>query len=139
MKRIFLAASLMIASIALSAQHKLNITVDGIDKVQGKLFVAVYDEANFMKQRLYGTIAKVDAQEITVNIDSVAVGSYAVVVFHDENSNNKLDMGIYGPSEPYCYSNNTKAKYGPPSFTECMIKVEDDVVCKLYLSLCKLP
>jgi uncharacterized protein (DUF2141 family) len=31
-------------------------------------------------------------------------GSYAVVVFHDENDNGKIDHGLLGPSEPLGFS-----------------------------------
>ncbi|MDR2926843.1 MAG: DUF2141 domain-containing protein [Cytophagaceae bacterium] len=126
MNKFFLAVSLMLATVALSAQHKLTVTVDGIDKTKGKMFIAVYDEANYMKQPLYGTVAKVDTQEVTAVIDSVSAGCYAVVIFHDINDNGKLDMGAFGPTEPYGYSNNAKGQYGPPSFADCAIKVEDD-------------
>ncbi len=133
MKKIILAATLLFATVALSAQHKLTIQVDGIEKMKGRLFVALYDEANFMKKPVYWKIAKVDTQEMTVTIDSVAAGSYAVSMFQDVNDNNKLDMGSFGPSEPWAFSNNAKGQYGPPAFKDCLFKMDEDVT--IYITL----
>lgn len=36
---------------------------------------------------------------------ALAKGSYALVVFHDENSNGVIDHGAFGPSEPIGFSN----------------------------------
>jgi uncharacterized protein (DUF2141 family) len=47
----------------------------------------------------------------------IAVGKYAVSVFHDENSNGKLDSNFLGiPREGVGASNNAKGHFGPPKF-----------------------
>lgn len=47
----------------------------------------------------------------------VAPGTYAVSVFHDENSNGKLDTNFVGiPREGVGASNNAKGHFGPPKF-----------------------
>lgn len=48
---------------------------------------------------------------------SVAPGTYAVSVFHDENSNGKLDTNLMGiPREGVGASNDAKGHLGPPRF-----------------------
>ncbi len=51
---------------------------------------------------------------------NVPYGVYAISVFHDENSNGKLDTVFLLPipKERYGSSNNPKARKGPPSFEE---------------------
>ena len=47
----------------------------------------------------------------------IASGTYAVSVFHDENSNGKLDTNIMGiPREGVGASNNARGHFGPPKF-----------------------
>ena len=78
---------LLAASTLNAQQHKLTIVVDGMEQTAGTLYVAVYDAENFMKKSLYGTLAKVDREEITIVLDSIAPGEYAASIFHDENDN----------------------------------------------------
>jgi uncharacterized protein (DUF2141 family) len=47
----------------------------------------------------------------------LAPGKYALVVFHDENSNGKFDRNWLGlPKEGYAFSNNVRPVFSPPSF-----------------------
>jgi uncharacterized protein (DUF2141 family) len=46
-------------------------------------------------------------------------GTYAVAVYHDVNSNHKLDTNFLGiPSEPVGASNDAKGSMGPPHFED---------------------
>jgi uncharacterized protein (DUF2141 family) len=47
----------------------------------------------------------------------LALGKYALVAFHDENSNGKFDRNWFGlPKEGYAFSNNVRPVFSPPSF-----------------------
>jgi uncharacterized protein (DUF2141 family) len=49
----------------------------------------------------------------------VAPGRYAVSVFHDENSNGKMDTNFMGiPREGVGASNNARGHFGPPKFDD---------------------
>jgi uncharacterized protein (DUF2141 family) len=128
MRTILFLSMILVASIA-GAENKLTVVVDSIEKSEGKVLVAVYDSDNFLKQPLYYGMAKVeqDVEEVTVVIENVTSGQYAVAVFHDENDNNNLDTGAYGiPIEKYGFSNNARGKMGPPAFQDCVISIEED-------------
>jgi len=46
-------------------------------------------------------------------------GEYAIKVYHDKNSNNKLDTMIFGiPSEGYGFSNDATGSFGPPEYKD---------------------
>ena len=127
--RTILILSMMLAASVVGAQNKLTVVVDGIEKSNGKVMVTVFDSINYLKQPVYYKMVKVEEgqEEVTVVIDSITVGKYAVVVFHDENDNNTLDTGAYGiPLEKFGFSNNAKGKMGPPEFRDCMIIIEDE-------------
>jgi len=52
-------------------------------------------------------------------IESLPYGEYAVMLYHDENGNDKLDKNIVGvPKEPYGFSNNARARLGLPLYEQ---------------------
>lgn len=58
-------------------------------------------------------------------VSDLPYGSYAISVFHDENSDGKLDTGLFGiPTEDYGFSNNPAATFGPPSFQAAKIVLD---------------
>ena len=135
MRTIFFLLMMFTASM-INAQNKLTVVVDGIEKSTGTVLVAVYDSDNFLKKILYYGMAKVeqDREEVTIVIENIACGQYAVSVFHDENDNGQLDAGAFGiPIEKYGFSNNATGKMGPPAFRDCMFLVEEDVEINITL------
>jgi len=134
--RTFLFLSMILAASVVGAQNKLTVTVDGIVNPKGKIWVAVFDSINFLKQPAYYGMVNIEEgqEEVTVVIDSVASGKYAVTLFQDENGNNKLDTGAYGiPTEKYGFSNNFRPTMGPPTFQDCMIEIEEDTEINITL------
>ncbi|MFV2090161.1 MAG: DUF2141 domain-containing protein [Pseudomonadales bacterium] len=52
-------------------------------------------------------------------IDDLPFGEYAVSAYHDRNSNEKLDTGLFRiPKEPLGTSNDAKIRFGPPRYTD---------------------
>lgn len=134
MKKIILPL-LVIISMQLAAQHRLEITIKGIEKAEGSILVAVYNsEESFMKKHLLSGKQKAAANQVTIVIENVKPGEYALTTFHDENDNNKLDTNFLGiPNEPYGFSNDAKGSFGPPSFEKARVKVDGDK--KLVINL----
>jgi len=135
--RTFLLLSMMLVASIAGAENKLTVLIDGIEKSEGKVLVAVYDSLTFLKQEpLYYGIAKVEEEqeEVTIEIEDVASGVYAIVVYHDANDNDKLDTGTFGiPLEKFGFSNNAMGEMGPPSFQDCMFIVEEDTEINITL------
>lgn len=60
----------------------------------------------------------------TGRIPDLVSGEYALVVYHDENGNGRLDENFIGiPSEPLGFSNRYWPQ-GPPTFTKAAFKLE---------------
>ena len=84
----------------------LEVVVDGVSNGRGNVRVTVYSEADAalfpdhfppLKQSVAAT-----GQSITFHFDNLAAGHYAVLAFHDENSNEILDRNLFGiPNEPW--------------------------------------
>ena len=61
----------------------------------------------------------ISSSQSACSFDPIPAGTYAVVCFHDENKNGKLDTGLFGvPTEGTVASNNAKGFMGPPSFKD---------------------
>ncbi|HET9055094.1 MAG TPA: DUF2141 domain-containing protein [Cyclobacteriaceae bacterium] len=110
------------------AQHRVELTIKGIENAQGSVLVAVYNsEVSFMKRHVASKKVKVTGKEVSLVFENVAPGDYAISTFHDENDNNKLDTNLLGiPNERYGFSNDARGTFGPPSFEKARIKVDGD-------------
>ena len=111
-------ALLLAASQAGAAD--LTVHVDDVKAAGGRIEVTVYSSAGtFLKTAAgaAGTAATLDAN--TIVLKDLPAGDYAFAVFHDTNSNGKLDRNLIGiPTEDYAFSNNALGKMGPPSFEQ---------------------
>lgn len=58
-------------------------------------------------------------------------GIYAIALFHDENSNRKLDKFMGVPREGFGFSRNPVVRFGPPKFEQVDIKLESGLTRQL--------
>lgn len=111
-----LIASLVVQNVVNAAS--INIKVTNIKNSKGMLRVGIINkEEDFPYDAFIGKKVPICGDSVNVKFTGLAPGEYAIVVHHDENSNDKLDKNILGvPLEGYCFSNNVKAKLVPPKF-----------------------
>ena len=125
-----IAATLAATSLAQAADMTIDVT--GLKNANGKIMVAVFDNADhFLKQPM--RTGTVDAQTGTVQLllTGLPPGDYAISLFHDQNGNGKLDKNPIGmPIEPYGFSNDAAGAYGPPTFQQSVthLAAEGNVV-----------
>ena len=109
------------ADPAVPGTCRLEVILTGFDSDQGQAKLALVnsresfesDESQFM-----GINSPVIQQQVRL-ILTVPFGEYAVKVYHDENSNDRLDTRMFGiPKERYGFSNNARGTLGPPDFSE---------------------
>ena len=68
-----------------------------------------------------GKLLPIINNEVHLTIDSLKYDHYAIKVFHDENSNGKLDSNLLGiPTEDYGFSNDASGWFGPPRWEKAM-------------------
>ncbi|MES2899274.1 MAG: DUF2141 domain-containing protein [Pseudomonadota bacterium] len=112
---ILLAACL---SAGLTQAADLTIQVSDVKSASGNILVAVYSaEGTFLKTpaKVGGAAAATSGWSIVLK--DLPAGEYAYAVFHDANSNGKMDKNLIGiPTEDYAFSNNALGKMGPPSY-----------------------
>lgn len=118
------------------AQHTLKVTVNNIESTKGNIRIALYKDKNsFLKKPFKTAQGKIENKKTEVIFTGIPKGIYAVSLYQDENSNRKLDFGMFGiPKEPTASSNNAKGFMGPPKFEDAQFKIEKNTAIKISLN-----
>lgn len=100
----------------------IQVEVDGLHSDQGQVLCALFSSAADFPKKADKAVARarsgISGKHAVCEFQSVPPGTYAVSVFHDENSNGKLDTNFMGiPREGVGASNNAKGRFGPPKFS----------------------
>jgi len=120
-----------------SISGELKIHFKELKNNKGNVLYLIFnDEEGFpdknSKSFKEGKIAAHLAATEGLYLENIPDGSYAVTAFHDENSNDKLDSGLFGiPKEGFAFSNNPRVLFGPPSFSKTKFKVQGQTNLKL--------
>lgn len=104
-----------------SEDNAIHVAVTGLHNDQGQVLCALFASAEgFPKDPDKATArarSTISSGQAACEFLNVTPGTYAVAVFHDENSNGKLDTKLLGiPREGVGASNNAKGHFGPPKF-----------------------
>lgn len=129
MMQMIRAALLSMLAVAAwpAAAADLAIHVTGLRSGAGDVHYGVYaDPRNFPKPegRVAKGFVKARAGGVTIMVRGLSPGTYAVVVYHDENGNGAFDQWFLGiPLEDYGFSNDASAFLGPPSFADAAFRI----------------
>ena len=119
---------LVAASVAAQAPAvPFNVVLAPVRSATGSVRLSVYGvPATFRKEAQAIKLIEVPASvgEVRVRVNDLPAGRYALMAYHDENANGKLDLrlGMF-PIEGYGLSNNPKV-IGPPAFEDSAFSVE---------------
>jgi len=105
----------------------LRVHLDGFRNNNGKAHCSIFndkDPAAFPEQedQRFKDSEALSIKNAYAEVDFTALppGKYALVCYHDENSNGKFDETMLGmPKEGYCFSNNVKPRLSAPNFNQC--------------------
>jgi uncharacterized protein (DUF2141 family) len=120
-----------------SGASELRVVIEGVRSDAGTIMVGLYDssegfvaaikhstEAGLLndKGRRVGMALRAVAGVESIVFADLPPRRYAVIVFHDENDNGRLDENGWGvPTEGYGFSNNAQGFLGAPSFAAAEI------------------
>jgi uncharacterized protein (DUF2141 family) len=106
----------------------LTLAVEGLRNLKGQVCVSVFNSsqgfptqgANAVRQKC----VKITDQQLTIQFDGLAPGTYAVAVLHDENSDGQANRNVLGiPNEGFGFSQNPRIVAGPPKFGDAAVLV----------------
>jgi uncharacterized protein (DUF2141 family) len=99
----------------------IRVEITGLRNDKGQVVCALFSSPGDFPKKIDKALAH--ATSVIANghaaceFPAVVVGTYAVSVIHDENSNGKLDTNFLGiPREGVGASNNAKGHFVPPKF-----------------------
>jgi uncharacterized protein (DUF2141 family) len=103
-----------------------TIIITNVEHSDGYIDVKIYDnKKNFLKEDLARETVRKKATkgQTVVPLSKIHEGQIAIVVYHDEDSNNEMKAGLFWrPKEGYAFSKNYKPK-GPPKFSKASIEL----------------
>ena len=126
MKKLYLPLIMSVfvgfVSMVYAQTGTIDVEISGINDPKGLMSIGLYsDEKGFPDdgKEYKGTDVNVTGQTVVYTFKDVPLGTYAIAIFHDTNSNGKLDKNFLGiPKEGYAFSNNVFGTFGPPDFKD---------------------
>ena len=137
---LILAGAPVAAQAPDSARGTIEVAISGVRPNQGgTLVVALYDRpSGWLTLDSARAVRRVPpaADSVTVTFDGLSYGTgYAVVVIHDRNGNDKLDMRWLPypkPKEGSGVSNN-HMRNGPPEYEPARLTLADTLATTLII------
>ncbi|NAS32881.1 DUF2141 domain-containing protein [Flavobacteriaceae bacterium R38] len=127
---ITLFSLLIITSLATAQENKkgidITVVVENIKSNEGKVLFSLHTSETFMKGAgIQNTASNIEDGKVKITFTNVPEGTYAVMVLHDANDNNRMDFEPNGmPKESYGISNNDMS-FGPPQFDAAKFEVKN--------------
>jgi uncharacterized protein (DUF2141 family) len=107
---------------------KISIVIEGVASNRGLMTASLYpgQKSQFLIKNGAVKVWSVPAQAPTTRMCIWrSPGTYAVAVYHDANSNHRFDVGMFGPTEAYGFSNNPRIMFSKPSFESVKFQVKE--------------
>jgi uncharacterized protein (DUF2141 family) len=124
---VLVAATLVFpqAAAAEPAKAQLTLTVTGIKDHKGALMVGVFDQAGYdADKQVTGMMIPVTGDTASASVELPA-GEYGIKLFHDVDGDGKMATNPFGmPTEPFAFSNNAPAQFGPATWAGAKFKVD---------------
>ena len=131
-----LGLGLMISSQS-SMATELKVLIEGIKSADGTVKVALFNNANEFPggNRVSGKVAAAKPGGVSVLLEDVSPGQYAIACYHDANDNDEMDTNFLGmPTEDFGFSNDARANFAPPKFADAAFEVnsqQQSIVIKI--------
>jgi len=110
-----------LAQAASRQENVIHVDVVGLRTNKGQVLCALYASAEGFPKDSQRAIRRdtssISEKKASCEFSGIEPGTHAVSLFHDENSNGKLDTNFLGiPREGVGASNDARGHMGPPKF-----------------------
>lgn len=127
MNKLFVALFLLALVTDSKAQGKIVVTITNLENNKGVCKTCLFTNASSFAGKgaaFKCAEVKIQNKEAVATFDAVPAGVYAIAVFHDENTNNKMDKNFLGiPKEGYGASKNKLPFASGPTFKDNQIEL----------------
>lgn len=127
MKKLAIILAFAVGVVATAQDTKgvtITVTIENVLADGGTILAGLHTVDTFMRNDgIADASAPGVAGEVSLTFENVTPGTYAVMVMHDANDNQKMDMEPTGmPKESYGTSGEMNM-YGPPSFESAKFEI----------------
>lgn len=134
-----LMSAVLLALVGSASAADLTIDVQGLNSTQGEVMVAVFAGAEGWLRKPVAVARQAAAGQtgsaVQLVLKELPEGALAVSVFHDLNGNGQLDRNAMGmPLEPFAFSNNASAAFGPPKFEQARFELKSSARISVTLN-----
>jgi uncharacterized protein (DUF2141 family) len=117
------------AQVAPAQENLIHVEISGFRSDKGQALCALFSSADGFPKRADKAAAQarspITGRHAVCEFHGLAPGTYAVSVFHDENSNGQLDTNLLGmPTEGVGASNDARGNFGPPKFAAAAFRFQ---------------
>jgi len=134
-----LMASFSVSSQTQTKKGNIKVVVNNLKSKTGHVAFFLFNSGDgfpsHTEKALLSGYVKTAGNTVEYTFTNVASGTYAVYVFHDSDSDKKLNTNFIGmPKEGMGVSNNAKGHFGPPKYDDAKFvfnKPEQTIVISL--------
>jgi len=124
--------ALLTLTLTAAVAATLNLTVEDIRDGEGRIAIAIFNsEAGFPAddekaiKRVFVPLIN-PGQSLTIAINDLPPGQYAIALFHDNNLSGKLETNLFGiPRKGYGFSNNINPSLRSARFDEAAFSLPE--------------
>lgn len=108
---------------------QLDIELTGIESGRGLVRAAVCNRTTFTTKHCpFAAAVPAQAGTVTIRVDGIPAGRYAVQAYHDEDGNGQLRRGLFGiPAEAIGFSRDARVRMSAPAFEDAAIDITEPV------------
>lgn len=131
---IFLLAGFQMNAVAQN-EHSIEIHFSGLNPKYGsEILIGLYDKKHeFLSDNVYRSFEiQTNGKKDFIYTIHLPKGKYAMAMFQDLNGDKELNKNFIGyPTEPFTFSNNAAATFGPPKWKDAAFQISDDKIMKI--------
>jgi uncharacterized protein (DUF2141 family) len=123
-----------------AGEETVVLDITGLRNARGDVGCLLFNQADGYPEvhakALREIHAAIDGSRATCEFKRLAPGTYAAIVFHDENLNGHLDKNFLGvPQEGFGASNNVRPRFSAPGFQEAGFAVKAGAASVLSIQM----
>lgn len=100
-----IVVNLCLVIMGYAQQGALQINVEKINSLEGKIYIGIYTENDFLIKPVVSGGTEIKDNIATALFENLDYGTYAIAAYQDVNGNQNLDRDEYGrPTEPWVMS-----------------------------------
>ncbi|NNK76739.1 MAG: DUF2141 domain-containing protein [Maribacter sp.] len=131
MKTIGLILALMVANLVATAQESkgvdIIVTIENVLSDEGIIIGALHSTETFMRgPGVINETVNASKGEVTLTFSDVTPGTFAIMILHDSNSNQRMDYEANGMPKESFVTSGSPAQYGPPTFNDAKFEVDNE-------------